>query len=189
MGIARCNGDRGSIRTKVNKAGIVLVCCDGCSIAQLSGVVATPTHERTVVENGTGMVRSDVEGHRRSACAEINGRGRGRGAVGHPCAIAEFSIGVLTPALHGTVVKKCARVRVVYGDRLRRAAGSKADGHRRMLVRRGSVTDLPIAVLSPALEGAVVEDGTTEVVAVRHRLSGQSGPEVHPTWGMEVRVA
>ena len=74
VGIARRNGDRGSIRTKVNKDGIVLVCCDGCSIAQLSGVVATPTRERTVVENGTGMVRPDVEGHRRSACAEINGR-------------------------------------------------------------------------------------------------------------------
>ena len=74
MGIARRNGDRGSIRTKVNKDGIVLVCCDGCSIAQLSGVVATPTRERTVVENGTGMVRPDIEGHRRSTCAEINGR-------------------------------------------------------------------------------------------------------------------
>ena len=72
VGIRR-NGDRGSIRTKVNKDGIVLVCCDGCSIAQLSGVVA-PQHVSEPLSNGTGMVRPDVEGHRRSACAEINGR-------------------------------------------------------------------------------------------------------------------
>ena len=74
VGIACYNGDRGPTRAKVNENRIVLVCCDGCSIAQLSGVVATPTRERTVVKNGTGMVRPDVEGHRRSACAEINGR-------------------------------------------------------------------------------------------------------------------
>ena len=74
MSIARCNSDCGPTRAKVNKARIVLVSGDDCSIAQLSGVVATPTRERTVVENGTGMVRPDVEGHRRSACAEINGR-------------------------------------------------------------------------------------------------------------------
>ena len=73
VGIACYNGDRGPTRAKVNENRIVLI-SSGCSIAQLSGVVATPTRERTVVKNGTGMVRPDVEGHRRSACAEINGR-------------------------------------------------------------------------------------------------------------------
>ena len=188
MSIACRNGDCGPTRAEVNKAGIVLVSSDDCSIAQLSGVVATPAHEGTVVENGTGMVRPNVEGHRRSACAEIDGRRR-RGGVDDPCAIAEFSVRVVAPALHRTVVKDGARVRVVEGDRLRRPAGSKADGHRRMPVQRGSVTDLSIAVVSPTLEGAVVEDGTTVVIAVRHRLSGQSGPEVHPTWRMLKRVA
>ena len=79
-------------------------------------------------------------------------------------------------------------MRVVHGDGLGCPACSKADRHGRTLVRNGSITHLSPSVFAPTLERSVTKDSTTVVVAEGHRIGGQSGPEVHPSWSVAVRV-
>ena len=99
---------------------------------------------------------------------------------------AELPVAVVAPALDGAVVEERAGVVAAGGDRGGGAAGAEVDGGEVVAHLAGLVAavvgvaeaELAVAVVAPALDGAVVEQRAGVVVAGGDRGGGAAGAEV-----------
>ena len=143
----------------------------------MTSIVITPALHGAVVEDGAGVVVSGGDCFGGAAGAEVDGCAWCVG-VG-VCSVAELTSIVITPALHGAVVEDGAGVVVSGGDCFGGAAGAEVDGCAWCVgVGVCSVAELTSIVITPALHGAVVEDGAGVVVSGGDCGGGAAGAEV-----------
>ena len=142
---------------------------DGCAwcggvgvvaVAKLTSIVITPALYGAVVEDGAGVVVSGGDCGGGAVGAEVDGCawfvGVGVGFV------AKLTPIVISPAGDGGIVEECAGVVVAGGDCGGGAAGAEVDGCAWCVGVVGvAVAKLTSIVITPALYGAVVEDGAS----------------------------
>ena len=149
--------------------------------AELPLVVAPPTFDRSVVKNDAGMGESSVNV---DGCAPLCQRCKGQ-SLAHvagvvSCSIggrmAELSVTVETPALHGAVVQDGASVVVASSNSDGRPTGSKVNSGQvvahlaRVVAHLRGVTDaqLTVVIVSPALHRSGVKQSTREPDSCRN---------------------
>ena len=152
-------------------------CVGGCSVSKLTVSVFSPTGDSAVVEQRTSVRRRGGDCGRGASGAEVDDVARCVGAGG--CSVAELSVSVPSPACDGAVVEECAGVKLAGGDCGRGASGAEVDDVARCVGAGGcSITELPPRVITPAFDGAVVEDCTCVIEARGDCGGGASGAEV-----------
>ena len=159
---------------------------DGCawcggvgvvSVAELARTVVAPAGDLTVVEYCARVKCAGGDCGCGASGAEVDGVAGcvGAGVV----SVAELARTVVAPALYGAVVEDGAGVVVSSGDCGGGAAGAEVDGFAWFVGVGGvAVAELTPIVISPALYGAVVEDGAGVVVSSGDCGCGASGAEV-----------
>ena len=154
----------------------------GATVSKLTKIVITPALHGAVVEDGAGVLE---------ACGDCGG-----GAVGAEvdgCAwfvgvgvgfVAELTVFVVSPAGDLTVVEECAGVSATGGDGGCGTVGAKVDGVAWCVGVGGvAVTELTEKVISPAGDGAVVEECTGVLVADRNNRRDAASSEGNSgTW-------
>jgi hypothetical protein len=194
---ARGDGRGGAVAAQGNGgegvahlAGVVAAMVDVADAEGAHSVVAPALHSAVVEEGaGVGAAGGDggggaagAEGDRGEGVAHLAGTVSAIGGVADP----ELADVVLAPALHSAVVEERAGVRSAGSDGGRGPAAAEGnDGEgvahlARSIATGGGVADPepPEAILAPALDLAVVEEGAGVGIAGTDGDGGTSGAEV-----------
>ena len=186
-----------------DRAGVVATCGDGgggASVAQVDGVswgvgavgttvskltvvVEAPAFCFTVVEECARVVFTCGDGGCGASVAEVDGCSWCAVDVG-VIVIAELTERVAAPAGDGAVVEECAGVSATGGDSGCGASVAEVNGVAWCVGVGGvAVTELTEKVISPAGDGAVVEECTGVLVADRNNRRDAASSEGNSgTW-------
>ncbi len=191
VGGAGADRHRGAARPEADRADRArrLVVADVVEIAVAEPAVpaVAPAAHRAVVEDRAGVVMGGADCDRGAARAEVDRADRARRLVVanvSRVSVAELARESGAPAAHRAVIEDRAGVEVGGADRHGRAARAKvhrADRARRLVVAdRGGVAVAELAVLAvtPAAQGAVVENRAGVVAPGRDRHRGATSAEV-----------
>jgi hypothetical protein len=144
--------------------------------------VGPPTLHRPIVKDGTGVILSSIQCNGRSARAEVNRSARRCvGVRSGASTIAQDSETITSPALQVAVVKDGAGMGVTSSNCNGRSACAEVNRGIRWCVgvRIGStIAQRSVSVPSPALQIAVVKDGTGVSVSSIHRNGGTARAKV-----------
>ena len=134
----------------------------GGAVAELPEAVLSPGVEGAVGGEGVAVVETGRDGRRRDSRGQTGLGGRRR-VGGRP--VSQLAVAVVAPGVDVAVAAEDQAVVQTGGDCRAVASARHRDGDRRVLVRRGAVTELAVVVVPPRVDGACRAYGQAVVAA------------------------